>query len=78
MIKIAPIVKQKNSLGANSDSYNMLFSWMVQDPTMAATNNKISLFSRAIEVWWDDHEVTTPLLKFMSEFAYNKVRSSCR
>merc|ERR1719456_269798 len=32
------------------------------------------VFSRALDAWWDVPEVTTPLLKFMAEFVYNKAQ----
>eukprot|EP00933_Yihiella_yeosuensis_P004307 TRINITY_DN108678_c0_g1_i1.p1 TRINITY_DN108678_c0_g1~~TRINITY_DN108678_c0_g1_i1.p1 ORF type:complete len:332 (+),score=46.92 TRINITY_DN108678_c0_g1_i1:3-998(+) len=51
----------------------MLFEWMVENPKNPSAN-KISLFARALDVWWDDYEVTTPLLKFMAEFVHNKAQ----
>jgi len=49
----------------------MLFDWLVDNPKNPASS-RVTLFSRALDVWWDDPEVTTPLLKFMAEFVYNK------
>jgi exportin-7 len=34
----------------------------------------VTLFSKALDVWGDDYEVTTPLLKFMAEFVHNKAQ----
>merc|ERR1719197_1578405 len=50
----------------------MLFDWLVENPKQAT--NKVTLFSRALDVWWDDPQVTTPLLKFMAEFVHNKAQ----
>jgi exportin-7 len=55
------------------EPYSMLFDWLVDNPKQP-TSSRVMLFSKAIEVWWDDAEVTTPLLKFMSEFVYNKAQ----
>mmetsp|Transcript_47243 Transcript_47243/g.101123 ORF Transcript_47243/g.101123 Transcript_47243/m.101123 type:complete len:1094 (+) Transcript_47243:406-3687(+) len=54
-----------------SDPYGMLFDWLVDNPK-SPQNSRITLFARALDIWWDDPEVTTPLLKFMSEFVHNK------
>jgi exportin-7 len=56
-----------------SDSYAMLFGWLVDNPKNPAAS-RVTLFSRALDAWWDDAQVTTPLLKFMSEFVYNKAQ----
>merc|ERR1719235_1306796 len=58
---------------AASDSYSMLFGWLVDNPKNPATS-RVTLFSRALDAWWDDVQVTTPLLKFMAEFVYNKAQ----
>merc|ERR1712113_175339 len=55
------------------EPYAMLFEWLVDNPKNPAAS-RVTLFSRALDVWWDDPEVTTPLLKFMSEFVYNKAQ----
>eukprot|EP00392_Amoebophrya_sp_AT5.2_P011946 g12036.t1 len=58
-----------------AESYGLLFSWLVQDASISnSANNRIALFYNALDVFWDDHEVTTPLLKFMAEFCYNKTQ----
>jgi len=55
------------------DPYLMLFDWLVDNPKNP-TSSRVTLFSRALDVWWDDPEVTTPLLKFMAEFVHNKAQ----
>merc|ERR1711920_541226 len=55
------------------EPYGMLFDWLVDNPKNPAAS-RVTLFSRALDVWWEDPEVTTPLLKFMSEFVYNKAQ----
>lgn len=55
------------------EPYAMLFEWLVDNPKNPATS-RVTLFSRALDIWWDDPEVTTPLLKFMAEFVYNKAQ----
>merc|ERR1712190_180354 len=55
------------------EPYAMLFEWLVDNPKNPAAS-RVTLFSRALDVWWDTPEVTTPLLKFMSEFVYNKAQ----
>jgi len=55
------------------EPYAMLFDWLVDNPKNPATS-RVTLFSRALDIWWDDPEVTTPLLKFMAEFVYNKAQ----
>jgi exportin-7 len=55
------------------EPYNMLFDWLVDNPKQPASS-RVTLFSRALDAWWDDPEVTTPLLKFMAEFVYNKAQ----
>jgi len=57
----------------NVESYQMLFDWLVDNPKNPG-GSRVTLFSRALDIWWDDPEVTTPLLKFMSEFVYNKAK----
>jgi len=53
------------------EPYNMLFEWLVDNPKDPGSS-RIVLFSRALEAWADDPEVTTPLLKFMAEFTHNR------
>merc|ERR1719261_1582151 len=53
------------------EPYAMLFDWLVDNPKQP-TASRVTLFSRALDAWWDDPEVTTPLLKFMAEFVNNK------
>merc|ERR1719253_1838008 len=53
------------------ETYNLLFEWLVDNPK-DPMNTRICVFAKALEVWWDDYEVTTPLIKFMAEFVYNK------
>jgi exportin-7 len=55
------------------DAYALFFAWLVDNPKNPAAS-RVTLFSRAIDAWWDDPDVTTPLLKFMSEFVYNKAQ----
>ena len=55
----------------SNEPYNMLFEWLVDQPKNPQMS-RVQLFSKALEVWWDDHEVTTPLLKFMAELMLNK------
>jgi len=55
------------------EPYAMLFGWLVDNPKNPA-GSRVQLFSRALDVWSDDPEVTTPLLKFMAEFVYNKAQ----
>lgn len=57
----------------SSEPYAMLFDWLVDNPKNPSAS-RITLFSRALDAWWDDPEVTTPLLKFMAEFVYNKAQ----
>merc|ERR1719478_1583830 len=57
----------------SSEPYTMLFNWLVDNPKQPASS-RVTLFSRALDAWWDDPEVTTPLLKFMSEFVHNKAQ----
>lgn len=55
------------------EPYSMLFDWLVDNPKNPSAN-RVNLFSRALDIWWDDPEVTTPLLKFMAEFVHNKAQ----
>lgn len=57
----------------SSEPYSMLFDWLVDNPKNP-TASRVTLFSRALDAWWDDPQVTTPLLKFMAEFVYNKAQ----
>eukprot|EP00927_Polykrikos_kofoidii_P043595 TRINITY_DN37677_c0_g1_i1.p1 TRINITY_DN37677_c0_g1~~TRINITY_DN37677_c0_g1_i1.p1 ORF type:complete len:1104 (+),score=161.54 TRINITY_DN37677_c0_g1_i1:42-3314(+) len=57
----------------SSEPYLMLFNWLVDNPQEPASS-RMTLFSRAADAWWDVPEVTTPLLKFMSEFVSNKAQ----
>ncbi|CAD7936196.1 unnamed protein product [Amoebophrya sp. A120] len=58
-----------------AESYGLLFGWLVQDASISnAQHNRIALFYKALDEFWDDYEVTTPLLKFMAEFCYNKTQ----
>lgn len=54
------------------EPYEMLFDWLVDNPK--TPNSRVTLFSKALDVWWEDPEVTTPLLKFMNEFVHNKAQ----
>lgn len=58
---------------ASCEPYSMLFDWLVDNPKNPAAS-RVTLFARALDVWWDDPEVTTPLLKFMAEFVHNKAQ----
>jgi len=58
---------------SSNEPYAMLFEWLVDNPRNPA-GSRVQLFSRALDVWWDDPQVTTPLLKFMAEFVYNKAQ----
>lgn len=51
--------------------YTLFFEWLVEDPRNPDAC-KITLFSKAIDQWWDDHTVTTPILKFLCEFCHNR------
>jgi exportin-7 len=55
------------------EPYSMLFDWLVDNPKNPTTS-RVTLFSRALDAWWDDPEVTTPLLKFVAEFVHNKAQ----
>merc|ERR1711988_596261 len=55
------------------EPYLMLFEWLVDNPGNL-NSSRVTIFSRALDVWWDEPEVTTPLLKFMAEFVYNKAQ----
>merc|ERR1719329_503498 len=55
------------------EPYSMLFDWLVDNPKQPASS-RVTLFSRALDAWWDDPEVTTPLLKFIAEFVHNKAQ----
>ncbi|KAF4673698.1 Exportin 7 [Perkinsus olseni] len=55
------------------DMYTILFNWLVDNPKQPQ-NCKITVFSAALNFYWDDPEVTTPLLKFVAEFVYNKAQ----
>eukprot|EP00921_Rhytidocystis_pertsovi_P005288 GHVQ01009146.1.p1 GENE.GHVQ01009146.1~~GHVQ01009146.1.p1 ORF type:complete len:1098 (-),score=127.73 GHVQ01009146.1:615-3908(-) len=60
-------------MGCNSmESYTLFFGWLVTK--IPTTNSRIQLFTLAADLWWDDHDVIVPLLKFMSEFVYNKAQ----
>jgi len=48
----------------NRRSYSMFFDWIYPD--------YLPLLGRAAEIWWNDSDVTTPLLKFMGELVHNK------
>ena len=62
-----------NNFSVNSP-LAMLFSWLVQDPNIQnSAQNRIGIFYRSLDAYWEDHEVTTPLLKFMAELCHNKV-----
>lgn len=47
-------------------TYSMVFDWLYP--------NYFEVVQRAAEVWSDDVEVITPLLKFMNEFVHNKTQ----
>ncbi|EER08315.1 nuclear pore protein RBP16/17, putative [Perkinsus marinus ATCC 50983] len=55
------------------DMYTILFNWLVDNPKQPQ-NCKITVFSAALTFYWDDPDVTTPLLKFVAEFVYNKAQ----
>eukprot|EP00397_Hematodinium_sp_SG-2012_P002865 GEMP01002873.1.p1 GENE.GEMP01002873.1~~GEMP01002873.1.p1 ORF type:complete len:1098 (+),score=232.07 GEMP01002873.1:197-3490(+) len=58
---------------SSSEPYNFFFEWLVNCPKDVRMS-RVNLFSKAIDIWWDDFEVTTPLLKFVAEFVYNKAQ----
>ncbi|TVU12964.1 hypothetical protein EJB05_46631 [Eragrostis curvula] len=47
-------------------TYGLLFDWLYP--------SRMQLLLRAISLWTDEPEVTTPLLKFMCEFVLNKAQ----
>eukprot|EP00927_Polykrikos_kofoidii_P004360 TRINITY_DN11721_c0_g1_i1.p1 TRINITY_DN11721_c0_g1~~TRINITY_DN11721_c0_g1_i1.p1 ORF type:complete len:1091 (-),score=216.08 TRINITY_DN11721_c0_g1_i1:82-3354(-) len=57
----------------SSEQYSMLYDWLVENPRNPTTS-RVKLFMRALEKWWDDPQVTTPVLKFMAEFVQNKAQ----
>lgn len=51
-------------------SYPILFSWLVNNPKVLGAS-RFEVFTRAVGIWWGDHEVMMPILKFVSEFVSN-------
>uniref|UniRef100_A0A0B7BCX8 Importin N-terminal domain-containing protein n=1 Tax=Arion vulgaris TaxID=1028688 RepID=A0A0B7BCX8_9EUPU len=49
---------------SNKTSYMMLFDWIYQ--------SYIPMFQRAVELWYHDPAVTTPILKLFTELAQNR------
>ena len=65
------------SLSATSgDTFNMLFKYLVENPKNPSAC-KISLFSTAADIWWDEPQVVVPVLKFIADFAHNKAQRIC-
>jgi len=58
---------------SSTEPYNFFFEWLVNNPKNVQTS-RVCLFAKALDVWWDDWEVSTPLLKFYAEFVYNKAQ----
>lgn len=54
-----------------SEHYNLLFDWLVNIPNKPDAC-RLSLVTSSIKTFWGDHEVSVPLLKFMSEFTQQK------
>eukprot|EP00920_Eleutheroschizon_duboscqi_P037447 GHVT01089771.1.p1 GENE.GHVT01089771.1~~GHVT01089771.1.p1 ORF type:complete len:993 (-),score=214.78 GHVT01089771.1:221-3199(-) len=54
-----------------AEHYNMIFSWLVNKPKVPS-GSRIHVFAWAAEVWWEDHEVIVPLLKFVAELVFNR------
>jgi exportin-7 len=55
----------------NSDQYNLLFKYLVDNPKNVSAC-KLPLFSAAADTWWDTADVVVPVLKSIAEFAHNK------
>ena len=51
-------------------SYSILFSWLVNNPKIRG-GSRFEVFTRAVGVWWSDHEVMMPILTFVAEFVTN-------
>jgi len=58
---------------SSTEPYNFFFDWLVNKPKQIQSS-RVCLFAKALDVFWDDWEVTTPLLKFFGEFVYNKAQ----
>ena len=68
---LARNLKGVSLAATSSESFNILFKYLVENPKNASAC-KISLFSAAADVWWDEPQVVVPVLKFIADFALNK------
>jgi exportin-7 len=71
IVTLARDLKGVSIAASNSDNYNQLFKYLVNNPKQPA-NCKICLFSAAADVWWDEPQVVVPVLKFIADFAHNR------
>eukprot|EP00388_Colpodella_angusta_P003644 GDKJ01012733.1.p1 GENE.GDKJ01012733.1~~GDKJ01012733.1.p1 ORF type:complete len:1171 (-),score=285.95 GDKJ01012733.1:230-3580(-) len=53
------------------EHYNTLFDWLVNTPNKP-DSCRLAIVNSAINVYWSDHEVCVPLLKFMCELTQQK------
>jgi exportin-7 len=73
MVTLARNLKGISLAATNTDQYNALFKYLVENPKNA-NQCKICVFSAAADLWWDEPQVVVPILKFISEFANNKAQ----
>ena len=76
IVTLARNLKGVALAATSSDHYNILFKYLVENPKNVG-QCKISLFSAAADVWWDEPAVAVPVLKFIAEFANNKGQRIC-
>ncbi|XP_055388846.1 exportin-7-like [Condylostylus longicornis] len=60
----------------STEAYNLVFDWLVNKPKQPGAS-RIDIFTRAVDLWWADHLVMVPTLKFMVEMVHNKSGRIC-
>jgi exportin-7 len=71
IVTLARNLKGVSLAATSSDEYKVLFKYLVDNPKNIA-QCKITLFSAAADVWWDEPQVVVPVLKFIADFAHNR------
>ena len=73
IVTLARDLKGVSQAATSSDTYDLLFKYLVDNPKNASAC-KVTLFSAALDVWWDEPQVAVPVLKFIADFAHNRAQ----
>ena len=73
IVTLARNLKGVSLAATSAETYNQLFKYLVDNPKNP-TQCKITLFSAAADVWWDEPQVVVPVLKFIADFAHNRTQ----